>query len=106
MFRHTSKGAWTFSDKDHGWQVSDTTAEGLKCCLLFSMMPSEIVGEKMDAIKLYDSVNVLLSLQVRIQCSKNNAIVPVSHPFSPKRMVYLLVTLYYIHLILLCECFS
>ncbi|XP_037492219.1 lupeol synthase isoform X2 [Jatropha curcas] len=63
MFRHTSKGAWTFSDKDHGWQVSDTTAEGLKCCLLFSMMPSEIVGEKMDAIKLYDSVNVLLSLQ-------------------------------------------
>ena len=30
MCRHTSKGAWTFSDRDHGWQVSDCTAEALK----------------------------------------------------------------------------
>ncbi|XP_074268298.1 beta-amyrin synthase-like isoform X2 [Silene latifolia] len=30
MHRHISKGAWTFSDQDHGWQVSDCTAEGLK----------------------------------------------------------------------------
>ncbi|GJT21979.1 beta-amyrin synthase [Tanacetum coccineum] len=29
MYRHISKGAWTFSDQDHGWQVSDCTAEGL-----------------------------------------------------------------------------
>ncbi|MCD7473305.1 hypothetical protein HAX54_015086 [Datura stramonium] len=42
MYRHISKGSWTFSDQDHGWQVSDCTAEGLKCCLLFSMMPSEL----------------------------------------------------------------
>ncbi|OAY52730.1 lupeol synthase isoform X1 [Manihot esculenta] len=63
MFRHTFKGAWTFSDKDHGWQVSDCTAESLKCCLLFSMMPPEIVGEKMEPEKMYDSVNVILSLQ-------------------------------------------
>ncbi|KAK0597549.1 hypothetical protein LWI29_026403 [Acer saccharum] len=27
MFRHFSKGAWTFSDQDHGWQVSDCAAE-------------------------------------------------------------------------------
>ncbi|PRQ51838.1 putative beta-amyrin synthase [Rosa chinensis] len=46
MHRHISKGSWTFSDQDHGWQVSDCTAEGLKCCLLLSMMSSEIVGEK------------------------------------------------------------
>ncbi|KAG6730659.1 hypothetical protein I3842_01G091500 [Carya illinoinensis] len=63
MFRHISKGSWTFSDQDHGWQVSDCTAEGLKCCLLFSMMPPEIVGEKMEPQQFYDSVNVLLSLQ-------------------------------------------
>lgn len=25
-FRHISKGAWTFSDRDHGWQVSDCTS--------------------------------------------------------------------------------
>ncbi|TXG65397.1 hypothetical protein EZV62_006672 [Acer yangbiense] len=63
MYRHISKGSWTFSDQDHGWQVSDCTAEGLKCCLLFSMMPPELVGEKMDTERLYESVNVLLSLQ-------------------------------------------
>uniref|UniRef100_A0A2N9I7E2 Squalene cyclase C-terminal domain-containing protein n=1 Tax=Fagus sylvatica TaxID=28930 RepID=A0A2N9I7E2_FAGSY len=69
MFRHISKGAWTFSDQDHGWQVSDCTAEGLKCCLLLSMLPSEIVGKKMEPERLYDSVNVILSLQ-----SKNGGI--------------------------------
>ncbi|KAH0982204.1 hypothetical protein GBA52_009381 [Prunus armeniaca] len=63
MYRHISKGSWTFSDQDHGWQVSDCTAEGLKCCLLFSMMRPEIIGEKMEPERLYDSVNVLLSLQ-------------------------------------------
>ncbi|KAL2624532.1 hypothetical protein AAZV13_07G000901 [Glycine max] len=63
MHRHISKGSWTFSDQDHGWQVSDCTAEGLKCCLLLSMLPPEIVGEKMEPERLYDSVNVLLSLQ-------------------------------------------
>lgn len=30
MYRHISKGAWTFAMQDHGWQVSDCTAEGLK----------------------------------------------------------------------------
>ncbi|CAN6571059.1 unnamed protein product [Malus baccata var. baccata] len=63
MYRHISKGSWTFSDQDHGWQLSDCTAEGLKCCLLLSMMPPEIVGEKMEPERLYDAVNVLISLQ-------------------------------------------
>ncbi|KAL8554125.1 hypothetical protein ACS0TY_002376 [Phlomoides rotata] len=63
MYRHISKGAWTFSDQDHGWQVSDCTAEALKCCLLLSMMPPEIVGEPMKIEGLYNAVNVILSLQ-------------------------------------------
>uniref|UniRef100_A0A7N0TBU7 Terpene cyclase/mutase family member n=1 Tax=Kalanchoe fedtschenkoi TaxID=63787 RepID=A0A7N0TBU7_KALFE len=63
MYRHISKGSWTFSDKDYGWQVSDCTAEGLKSCLLLSMMPPEIVGERMEPQKFYDAVNVILSLQ-------------------------------------------
>ncbi|XP_071730617.1 beta-amyrin synthase 2-like [Rutidosis leptorrhynchoides] len=69
MHRHISKGSWTFSDQDHGWQVSDCTAEGLKCCLLFSTMPPEIVGEKMKPEQLYDAVNIVLSLQ-----SKNGGV--------------------------------
>ena len=35
MYRHISKGAWTFSMQDHGWQVSDCTAEGLKAILYY-----------------------------------------------------------------------
>ncbi|XP_049387802.1 beta-amyrin synthase isoform X13 [Solanum stenotomum] len=63
MYRHISKGSWTFSDQDYGWQASDTTAEALRCCLLFSTMPSELVGEAIEPARLYDSVNVILSLQ-------------------------------------------
>ncbi|XAR63728.1 Beta-amyrin synthase [Bertholletia excelsa] len=63
MFRHISKGSWTFSDQDHGWQVSDCTAEGLKCCLLLSQLPPEIIGEKQDPQMLFEAVNVILSLQ-------------------------------------------
>ncbi|KAK6941196.1 Squalene cyclase, C-terminal [Dillenia turbinata] len=62
-YRHTSKGAWTFSMQDHGWQVSDCTAEGLKCALLFSQMSPDLVGEKMETQRFYDAVDVILSLQ-------------------------------------------
>ncbi|KAE8705692.1 Lupeol synthase [Hibiscus syriacus] len=30
MYRHISKGSWTFYTQEHGWQVSDCTSEGLK----------------------------------------------------------------------------
>ncbi|KNA06390.1 hypothetical protein SOVF_181550 [Spinacia oleracea] len=63
MYRHISKGAWTFSTPDHGWQVSDCTAEGLKVTLLFSQMFPELVEEKMEDERLFDAVNVILSLQ-------------------------------------------
>ncbi|KAK0593114.1 hypothetical protein LWI29_031191 [Acer saccharum] len=79
MYRHISKGSWTFSDQDHGWQVSDCTAEALKCCLLFSVMSPEIVGEKMDTEQLYDAVNLLLSLQ-----GKNGGMVAWEPTGAPK----------------------
>ncbi|KAI8563347.1 hypothetical protein RHMOL_Rhmol03G0104900 [Rhododendron molle] len=63
MYRHFTKGSWTFSDQDQGWVVSDCTAESLKCLLLLSQMPSEIAGEKADVERLHDAVNVLLYLQ-------------------------------------------
>lgn len=63
MYRHISKGSWTFSIQDHGWQVSDCTAEGLKCALLFAQMPPELFGEKAETERFYDAVNVILSLQ-------------------------------------------
>ncbi|CAN1814913.1 Beta-amyrin synthase [Linum perenne] len=63
MYRHITKGSWTFSDQDHGWQVSDCTAEGLICCLLLSKNSPQLVGEPMEPTQLFDSVNILLSLQ-------------------------------------------
>lgn len=32
-YRHQSKGGWPFSTKDHGWPISDCTAEGIKSVL-------------------------------------------------------------------------
>ncbi|OMO82732.1 Terpenoid cyclases/protein prenyltransferase alpha-alpha toroid [Corchorus olitorius] len=64
-FRHISKGGWAFSDQDHGWQVSDCTAESLMACLLLSMLPSELVGEALEPERLYDAVNIILSLQTK-----------------------------------------
>ncbi|XP_052626390.1 beta-amyrin synthase 1 isoform X2 [Lactuca sativa] len=65
MYRHISKGGWTYSDQDHGWQLSDCTAHGLMCCLLLAKMPREIVGEKIKTKHLFDSINLLLSLQYK-----------------------------------------
>lgn len=62
-YRHISKGAWPFSTADHGWPISDCTAEGLKAVLLLSKLPSDIVGEPIESKQLYDAVNVVLSLQ-------------------------------------------
>lgn len=85
-YRHISKGAWPFSTADHGWPISDCTAEGLKVIMirrlyfylrfslilthsfqvavLLSQIPPELVGEPIDTERLYDAVNVILSLQV------------------------------------------
>ncbi|KAB1212040.1 Cycloartenol synthase 2 [Morella rubra] len=79
-YRHISKGAWPFSSADHGWPISDCTAEGLKAALLLSRISPDIAGEPLaakqlyDAViyvageplaakQLYDAVNVILSLQ-------------------------------------------
>ncbi|XP_052181057.1 dammarenediol II synthase-like [Diospyros lotus] len=63
MYRQFSKGAWTLSDQDQGWAVSDCTAEALERLLILSQMPTEIAGEKADTERIYDAVNVLLYLQ-------------------------------------------
>nr|WRO65027.1 beta-amyrin synthase [Neoalsomitra integrifoliola] len=65
MHRHISKGSWTFSDRDHGWQLSDSTAENLTCCLIMSTMPSELVGDPMEPQCFFDAVNYLLYIQVK-----------------------------------------
>ncbi|GMN56822.1 hypothetical protein TIFTF001_025937 [Ficus carica] len=63
MHRHRSKGGWTFSVPDHGWVLSDCTAEGLKATLLLSQISPALVGEQMDPERFYDAVDILLSYQ-------------------------------------------
>ncbi|CAN0924486.1 Cycloartenol synthase 2 [Linum grandiflorum] len=65
-YRHISKGAWPFSTADHGWPISDCTAEGLKAALLLSQLPSQLVGEPLEAQRYYNAVNVIFSLQVLV----------------------------------------
>jgi lanosterol synthase len=60
FYRHISKGAWPFSTRDHGWPISDCTAEGLKASLLLKQF-SWI--EPLSDERLFDAVNVILSLQ-------------------------------------------
>ncbi|GMI90270.1 camelliol C synthase 1 [Hibiscus trionum] len=71
VFRHIFKGSWTLSDQDHGWQVSDCTAEALKCCLYFARMAPEMISEKMDTEHIFYDVHMILSLQ-----SKNGGFTP------------------------------
>lgn len=43
--RHISKGGWTFSTQDHGWVVSDCTAEALKVFLLSRLPKSDLLRQ-------------------------------------------------------------
>lgn len=48
-------------------EIVFTSVSCLQCLLLFAMMPPEIVGEQMEPEKIYDAVNVILSLQVNLR---------------------------------------
>ncbi len=58
-FRNASKGGWPFSDRKHGWPVSDCTAEGLKTVLLLASWAAHPVGED----RLRDAVRFMLRAQ-------------------------------------------
>jgi len=50
-YRHISKGAWPFSTRDHGWPISDCSAEGLKVLSLHpSPMPHLLTSGQMSHI--------------------------------------------------------
>ncbi|GAM17601.1 hypothetical protein SAMD00019534_007760 [Acytostelium subglobosum LB1] len=60
-FRHISKGAWPFSTVDHGWPISDCTAEGVKAALSLRSLPFHIAPISIDRVA--EGINVILSLQ-------------------------------------------
>ena len=44
-YHHISKGGWSFSTADHGWPVSDCTAEGLKVIYVVSITSKQLYFE-------------------------------------------------------------
>jgi squalene/oxidosqualene cyclase-like protein len=60
-YRHISKGAWPFSTHDHGWPISDCTAEGFRAAMLIPQRAKFIKPLSDD--RLFDAVNVMLSYQ-------------------------------------------
>jgi squalene/oxidosqualene cyclase-like protein len=60
-YRHASKGGWPFSTREHGWPISDCTAEALKA--LIALEP--VLGQSLPASRMADAVELILSLQNR-----------------------------------------
>lgn len=58
-YRHASRGGWPFSDRKHGWPITDCTAEGLKCALALEGRFEHAVPEPL----LHEAVRLLLSWQ-------------------------------------------
>ena len=61
FFRHRSRGGWPFSNRPHGWPITDCTAEGFKVAVKLegSQAPSDRIPEDL----LRDSVRLMLSWQ-------------------------------------------
>jgi squalene/oxidosqualene cyclase-like protein len=67
-FRHVSLGGWPFSTRDHGWPISDCTAEGLKAAMLLhhsGLVSEQVVptGKFVSEERQCQAVNVILTLQ-------------------------------------------
>lgn len=58
-YRHASKGGWPFSNREHGWPITDCTGEGLKCALGLEGRFSDAIPEG----RLEDAVRLILSWQ-------------------------------------------
>uniref|UniRef100_A0AAY4BJ28 Terpene cyclase/mutase family member n=1 Tax=Denticeps clupeoides TaxID=299321 RepID=A0AAY4BJ28_9TELE len=61
-YRQMNKGGFPFSTRDCGWIVADCTAEGLKSVMLLQER-CPFITEKVPSERLYDAVNVLLSMR-------------------------------------------
>ncbi len=60
VYRDPSRGGWPFSDGDHGWPISDCTAEGLEAAIELA----ELAGEdRLSPERLRWAVELLLFFQ-------------------------------------------
>ncbi len=60
-YRHTGKGGWPFSTVEHGWPISDCSAEGLKASLLLE--PLGLPGPQVTPKRQREAAELLLTWQ-------------------------------------------
>jgi squalene/oxidosqualene cyclase-like protein len=58
-YRHASKGGWPFSTREHGWPITDCTAEGMKAAIALEPYVEQPISRE----RLTDAVDLLLSFQ-------------------------------------------
>lgn len=63
FYRHISKGGWPFSTLDHGWPISDCTAEALSAVLKVHRSQNNLSIKPIPESRLFDAVEVILSFQ-------------------------------------------
>lgn len=61
--RHPSAGGWPFSDRPHGWPISDCTAEGLRAALALEAALGADVAAPLSVARLAQAVACILSLE-------------------------------------------
>ena len=59
--RHPSRGGWPFSDREHGWPITDCTAEGLSAALLLETADLPALPKE----RIRAAVELILSWQNR-----------------------------------------
>jgi squalene/oxidosqualene cyclase-like protein len=57
--RHPSRGGWPFSDREHGWPITDCTAEGLSAALLLETVGLPALPDE----RIRAAVELILSWQ-------------------------------------------
>ncbi|MGB8298445.1 MAG: terpene cyclase/mutase family protein [Polyangia bacterium] len=60
-YRHQCRGGWPFSDRAHGWPITDCTAEGLTASLMLEHAGLPALPEE----RILDAVKLLLTWQNR-----------------------------------------
>jgi squalene/oxidosqualene cyclase-like protein len=60
-YRHACRGGWPFSDRRHGWPITDCTAEGFKSAVALEDLAEEPISDEL----LEDSIRLILSFQNR-----------------------------------------
>eukprot|EP00003_Mantamonas_plastica_P021742 TRINITY_DN3566_c0_g1_i3.p1 TRINITY_DN3566_c0_g1~~TRINITY_DN3566_c0_g1_i3.p1 ORF type:complete len:393 (-),score=104.98 TRINITY_DN3566_c0_g1_i3:150-1328(-) len=60
-YRHASKGGWPFSTVDHGWPITDCTAEGMKSAL--SVRELGLTSKPIAYSRMCDAADLLLGYQ-------------------------------------------